>query len=147
MGGSSKIIDPGVEPISISLVGRLDFRTSRSGDTATASIQRALGFQYRYQPARLALGRSLGLTTPPAPVDNHDGRAIRGETLFGAGDDIGLWVSLIVAHAAQGPLSRRRFQDLVAAHWARGAGLIWDGLRGAGDPTADLARMLAGLRR
>ncbi|WP_111399763.1 DndE family protein [Humitalea rosea] len=130
-------------PIGISDVGRLDFRTSRSGETATASLQRALGLQYRYQPARLAIGRSLGLDTRPAPIASVDGKAIRGETLFGQGaDGIGLWMSLIVEHAGRGPLPRRELQELVAAHWARGAGLLWDNLRSSANAAADLAAQL-----
>jgi hypothetical protein len=126
--------------VGISDVGRLDFRTSRSGETATASLQRALGLQYRYQPARLAIGRSLGLHTQPTPIATVDGKVIRGETLFGqSADSIGVWMSLIVEHAGRGPLLRRELQELVAAHWARGAGLLWDNLRGAVDPAAELA--------
>jgi hypothetical protein len=121
----------------------MDFRTSKSGETATNSLLRALDLQYRYQPARLALGRSLGVPTQPALVDNHDGRAIRGETLFGpALEDIGLWTSLIAEHAQNTALTRRNLQDLVAAHWARGAGLLWDGLRSAKDPLEALSGQL-----
>lgn len=121
--------------LSIREVGRIDFRTSRSGEAATVSILRALALQYRYQPARLALGRSLRISTPPPPVDNLDGRTIRGETLFGPDErDLGMWASLIMVHAGFKDLGRRQLQDLVAAHWARGAGLVWDSLRGAADP-------------
>ena len=130
--------------VGIADVGRLDFRTSRSGDTATASIQRALRLQYRYQPARLAIGRSLSLGTKPAPVPNLDGKAIRGETLFGqTAQDLGLWVSLIVEHAGGAPLGRRELQELVTAHWARGAGLLWDHLRDAADPLSEMVRQTA----
>ena len=133
-----------VLPVGISDIGRMDFRTSRSGETATASLQRALGLAFRYQPARLAIARSLGLDTQPASVGNADGKTIRGETLFGQGhDEIGTWVSLIVEHAGRGPLSRRDAQDLVASHWARGASLLWERLRGSDNPIADLAAMLA----
>lgn len=131
-------------PVGISDMGRIDFRTSRSGETATAALQRALTLPYRYQPARLAVARSLGVGTQPAPVGNADGKTIRGETLFGQRrDEIATWTSLIVEHAGRGPLPRRDVQELVAAHWARGAGLLWDGLRGASDPVADLADLLA----
>jgi hypothetical protein len=130
-------------PVGIADVGRLDFRTSRSGDTATSAIQRALGLQFRYQPARLAIGRSLGLPTRPALVQNLDGKAIRGETLFGQSvQDLGMWMSLIVEHAGAGPLVRRELQDLVSAHWARGAGLLWDQLRDAADPLAEIIRQV-----
>lgn len=130
-------------PVGISDMGRLDFRTSRSGETATASVQRALGLPYRYQPARLAISRSLGLDTQPPVVPNADGKTIRGETLFGQSrDDVALWTSLVVQHAGRGGLQRRDMQELVAAHWARGAGLLWATLRRSEDPVADFAAQL-----
>ncbi|HEX8375314.1 MAG TPA: DndE family protein [Geminicoccaceae bacterium] len=130
-------------PVGISDMGRMDFRTSRSGETATASIQRVLSLPYRYQPARLAIARSLGLDTQPTPVANADGKTIRGETLFGQQrDEIALWTSLVIEHAGRGAMQRRDVQELVAAHWARGAGLLWDGLRGSADPVAALASQL-----
>jgi DNA sulphur modification protein DndE len=132
---------------TIADIGRLDFRTSRAGDTATAQIQRALDFQYRYQPARLAIGRSLGIKTPPPPLDNFDGKVIRGETLFGQStDDLALWTSLLVEHTGSPITERRTLQELVGEHWARGAGLLWDSLREAPDPAAALARQLTRVR-
>lgn len=129
-------------------IGRLDFRTSRSGDTATGQLLRLLNLQYRYQPARLALGRSLGIPTQPAAVDNFDGKTIRGETLMGQGaDDIGMWTSLIVEHAGGAVMDRRGLQELIAAHWARGANLLWDDLREADDPTATLGALLVKQRK
>lgn len=134
--------------LTVTEIGRLDFRTSRSGDTATGQLQRILDLQYRYQPARLALGRSLGVPTPPTSVDNFDGKAIRGETLMGQGaDDIGLWTSLIVEHAGSAVQDRRSLQELIAAHWARGANLLWDDLREADDPVAMLATLLLKSRK
>lgn len=126
--------------MTLNEIGRLDFRTSRSGETATASLLRHLSLQYRYQPARLAIARSLGLPTRPAALDNLDGKPIRGETLFGQeAVGLGLWVSLVTEHAGRGPLSRKDLVDEVAAHWARGAGLLWDGLRNEPDPSCALA--------
>lgn len=119
-------------------ISRMDFRTSRSGETATASLLRALGLQYRYQPAQLAIAKSLGLATQPAPIDNHDGKTIRGETLFGqAGPE--LWLTMILEHAGRTELPRKDLQELVAAHWARGASLLWDGLRSEDDPLVAFA--------
>jgi hypothetical protein len=129
--------------VSLVEIGRLDFRTSRAGDTATGQLQRALDLHYRYQPARLAIGRSLGIKTLPAPVENFDGKVIRGETLFGqSADNLALWTSLIVEHSELTVTDKRTLQELVAAHWARGAGLLWDSLREAQDPVAALARQL-----
>ncbi|HEX7855895.1 MAG TPA: hypothetical protein VF503_19590 [Sphingobium sp.] len=135
------------DSLSIADIGRLDFRTSRSGDTATAALLKTLGLQYRYQPARLALGKSLGLKTQPSPIENYDGRTIRGETLFGTGvTGLGLWTSLIIEHAGEGQVSRRRLQELVAAHWARGANLLWDNLRKSDDPLLALAEQTTRMR-
>ncbi len=126
----------------------MDFRTSRSGDTATASLLRALELQYRYQPARLAIGKSLGVPTAPPAPENLDGKAIRGETLFGqASADLGMWTCLIVAHAGQGPLSRKTLHELVAAHWARGAGLLWDSLRDKDDKLTNMANQITAKAR
>jgi hypothetical protein len=125
----------------------MDLRTSRSGDTATATLLRALGLQYRYQPARLAIARSLGLSTQPHPVENLDGKSIRGETLFGqAAADLGMWTSLFSAHAGRDPLSRKDLHELVAAHWARGAGLLWDSIRACDDPVGALTAQLIARR-
>lgn len=132
--------------LGVAEIGRMDFRTSRSGETATRSLLRALGLQYRYQPARLAIGKSLGIATRPAPIDNLDGKVIRGETLFGqAAADLGLWAGLVEEHAG-GPLDRRALHDLVAAHWARGAGLLWDALRDSPDPLVGVARLAVCVR-
>lgn len=126
--------------MTLNEIGRLDFRTSRSGETATASLLRHLSLQYRYQPARLAIARSLGLATRPAALDNLDGKPIRGETLFGQeAVDLGLWISLVTEHAGRGPLPRKDLMDEVAAHWARGAGLLWDSVRADTDPSVALA--------
>jgi DNA sulfur modification protein DndE len=133
--------------LTLAEIGRLDFRTSRSGDTATAQLGRALDLHYRYQPARLAIGRSLGLKTPPPPVENFDGKVIRGETLFGqTPDELAAWATLIVEHQQAAITDRRILQDLVAAHWARGAGLLWDSLREARDPVGTLAQQLSRAR-
>lgn len=133
--------------LSAADIGRLDFRTSRAGDTATAQLQRVLDLHYRYQPARLAIGRSLGVKTPPPPAENLDGKVIRGETLFGQSiDDIAYWVSLIIDHSDAPVADRRSLQDLVAAHWARGAGLLWDNVRKSDDPVDELAGQLIKIR-
>ena len=131
------------EAATLAEIGRMDLRTSRSGETATATLLRALGLQYRYQPARLAIAKSLGIASQPAPVENLDGKSIRGETLFGQNAaELSMWTSLIIAHSGRRPLTRRDVHELVAAHWARGAGLLWDGLRDADSPAEALAAQL-----
>lgn len=134
--------------LELAEVGRLDLRTSRSGDAATASLQRALGLQYRYQPARLAIARSLGLPKEPPPAENLDGKPIRGEQLFGLlPEEIGLWMTLLAARQAGALAGRRSLQEMVAAHWARGAALLWDGLRSSSDAPLALATQLLRQRR
>ncbi len=129
--------------LGLAEIGRIDFRTSRSGETATLSLLKALELQYRYQPARLAIARSLSLPQPPPPVDNLDGKVIRGETLFGSGnEDLAIWISLLIGYSGDRPLGRRELQDVVAAHWARGAGLLWENLRGRPDPVLVLTEQL-----
>lgn len=129
--------------LALAEIGRIDFRTSRSGETATLSLLKGLELQYRYQPARLAIARSLSLPQPPSLVDNLDGKVIRGETLFGSGtEDLAIWISLLTGYSSDSPLGRRELQDSVAAHWARGAGLLWDNLRGRPDPLLALTGQL-----
>jgi len=131
--------------LGLAEIGRIDFRTSRSGETATLSLLKVIGLQYRYQPARLAIAKSLSLSAVPPAIDNLDGKVIRGETLFGSGtEDLAVWVSLLTGHAGSGPLGRRELQDVVAAHWARGAGLLWDTLRNQSDPLLAVTGQLLG---
>jgi hypothetical protein len=113
---------------------RSEFRTSRAADEMNSRFQTLLGLPHRYGPARLALGRSLGLATVPTFELNHlgYGRPIRGEHLFGQGAELATWVTLLVEHAATVGLERRDLQALVAAHWQRGMTLLWDDWRAAG---------------
>lgn len=104
------------------------FHTTREADLQSDDLLRKLGYKVRYLVARLAIARSLSLSDPPAPVsvaqDDDSGRTIRGQQLFGEGADLAAWVSLITQRAGRPDLSRRELQDLVAAHWRRGIGLL-----------------------
>lgn len=113
---------------------RSEFRTSRAADEMNGRFQALLGLPHRYGPARLALGRSLGIAAAPSFELNHlgYGKPIRGEHLFGQGAELATWVTLLVEHAAAPDLDRRDFQGLVAAHWQRGMTLLWDDWRTAG---------------
>ncbi|GLQ12074.1 hypothetical protein GCM10007913_40060 [Devosia yakushimensis] len=108
-------------PLQIGDIARADFRTSFHADTVNASIQKKFAFQFKYQPARLALALSLRIPTPPdAPADTS-GRPIKGDFLFGSDEaELSAWVALIVQHAGGMDLTRKMFQALVSAHWARG---------------------------
>jgi DNA sulfur modification protein DndE len=104
------------------------FSTSKAADELNSRLMRALGLKQRYAPARLAIARSLSLPDPP-PVDpikgDDTGKTIEGHTLFGDGADLSSWAALIVEAADNSDLSRKDFQQLVAAHWHRGASLLW----------------------
>lgn len=124
---------------------RGDFRTSRAADELNARFQTLLGLPHRYGPARLAMGRSLGIQTQPDLQLNSFGfgRPIKGEQLFGQGVELSCWLTLITEHVGDGALSRKDFQALVAAHWHRGLYMLWDDWKaGAGDFDTFVARLV-----
>lgn len=94
-------------------------------------------------PARLAIARSLAVADMPAAPVGDAGRTINGQNLFGTGDDLAAWVSLIVEHAGQAPADVRVLQGLVAAHWARGMRLLADLLDEAEGDAFEFKRRLA----
>jgi hypothetical protein len=62
------------------------------------------------------------------------GRTIRGQHLFGEGPDLAAWVALLVQRAGRIDIGRRELQQLVAAHWRRGAELLaqdWEEVQGS----------------
>lgn len=120
--------------LSLTDVVRCDFRTSRAADELNARFQGLLGLPHRYGPARLALGRSLGLSTKPTlELTNLGlGKSIRGEHLFGQGLELATWTCLIVQHANVADVSRQQLQALVAAHWHRGIYLLWEDWKASG---------------
>ncbi len=109
-------------------LSRGDFRTSRAADELSARFQSLLGLPHRYGPARLAIGRSLGVPSAPKLELNTLGlgRPIRGEQLFGQGVELSSWLTLLVEHAGPIDLTKKDFQTLVGAHWHRGVYLLWD---------------------
>ena len=116
--------------MSLSLIEliRTDFRTAKPADELNSRFQRLLGLPHRYGPARLAIGRSLGLAHAPKLETSFTGygKPIKGENLFGTGSDLACWITLLVQHAAPEQLDRAGLQQLVAAHWSRGIYLLWD---------------------
>ncbi|MGX1786505.1 DndE family protein [Bosea sp. NPDC055332] len=116
--------------MSLSLIElvRTDFRTTKPADELNSRFQHLLGLPHRYGPARLAIGRSLGIAHPPKLETSFTGfgKPIKGENLFGTGADLACWITLIVQHAAPDQLDRAQLQQFVAAHWGRGIYLLWD---------------------
>jgi DNA sulfur modification protein DndE len=101
-------------------VFRADLRTSQDADDNNTHLQAALGLDYRYQVARIAIAASLGDHAPPPPASDLLGKPIRGETLFGQAElDLAMWVAQIIEHSDVDP-TRRGLADAVAAHWQRG---------------------------
>ncbi|APZ97620.1 hypothetical protein BWQ93_03300 [Sphingopyxis sp. QXT-31] len=107
---------------------RTDFRTARPADDLNGRFQRLLGLPHRYGPARLAIGRSLGIPGTPKLETSFTGfgKPIKGENLFGSGPDLATWISLIVEHSGEHDIERQRIQFLVATHWNRGIYTLWD---------------------
>lgn len=124
---------------------RSEFRTSSAADEMNSRFQVLLGLPHRYGPARLALGRSLGVASAPVLEINHYGfgKPIKGEHLFGQGEELATWVTLLVEHSQVQDLDRKDFQALVSAHWQRGLSYLWDDWKAAGtDFDAFVARLV-----
>ena len=135
-------------PLNLADVGRMDFRPSAGADQICGTLQRALDLPFRYQIARMAIGRSLSVQSiPPAPADSG-GRSIRGETLLGKEvAEVGLWMALLSEHAGRNDLSKRDVQELVTAHWCRGASALEDQWKASGQNFGAFITRLVANRR
>ncbi len=113
--------------ISLVEVAGANFRTAdEESDKLNTDFMRRLGMRKRYLPARLAISRSLAMTSsPPISVNNIDlGKVIKGDTLFGTGTTLSVWVALITERSGEQDSDIRNFIKLVAAHWQRGLNLL-----------------------
>lgn len=130
---------------------RGDFRTSRYADELNGRFQALLGLPHRYGPARLALGRSLRLPELPSLELNAMGfgRPIKGEQLFGQGIELATWITLISEHDVPSGevMTRKRMQAVVASHWQRGMGLLWDDWRSSTGDFDSFVGRLVGMAR
>jgi DNA sulfur modification protein DndE len=117
-----------------------NFRSSEDADAINTTFMEHLGSRTRYLPARLAIGRSLRVPSAP-PVVEQTGRAIKGETLFGA--DLATWLAMLVEHDGRDDVSLRMLQGIVAAHWSRGLGMLQRDWEAAGQDRDRLLRKLA----
>ena len=104
-----------------------NFRTSKRADAANELLKSRLGLQHRYEPARLAIARSLAVPEPVPPLSEDDadesGKTIMGRNLFGD-DDLPVWIAMIVEKAELADPSVEAIQDQVRRHWHRGALLL-----------------------
>ena len=118
-------------PINLIQLRRKPFVPTKRTEEYTGRLLRQLGLPDKATVGRLALGRSLADPTEPPILDSaHSdgvGKAIRGDTLFG--DDLAVWVALVVEHSAKngspGGLEFEALVDLVRRHWDRGIVLLW----------------------
>ncbi|MFM7199288.1 MAG: helicase HerA domain-containing protein [Myxococcota bacterium] len=102
-----------------------NYVTTYQADKLNNEFMNRLGLSNRYGPARLAIARSLAVSTVPPVVSSgsaSDGKPIHGQQLFG--DELKLWVALIVEHAGHELTTLTEFKDLVRRHWARGIDLL-----------------------
>jgi DNA sulfur modification protein DndE len=112
--------------ISLVEVAGANFRTDELSDKLNDDFMRRLGMRKRYLPARLAISRSLaiGATISVADEDLDPGKSIKGDTLFGTGTTLSVWVALIVERSGEPDLDVRKLVALVGAHWRRGLTLL-----------------------
>lgn len=112
-----------VEPTLLAL-NNAGFKTTQRADDLNTKLMGLLGLKSRYEPARLAIARSLSIRAPPPEVgdEEEDGKIIVGQNLFG--DDLAVWVALVVEHSQRENASVRDVQELVRRHWGRGIDLL-----------------------
>lgn len=101
------------------------FKPSRRADDLTEQLMRQLGLPDKATVVRLAIGRSLATQQLPKalPDDESTGREIKGMTLFG--EDLPLWIALVVEHAQMDSFNEKEVVDLIRRHWHRGCENLW----------------------
>jgi len=111
-------------------VWKAQFKSTEDSFSFEDNIRKAFGLQYRYEAARLLIGRSLAEPTPPDPLPTGTkfyNKPIPGEYLFGDYDD--LWLCALIVDGKLSPTATvDDFRSLVEAHWARGYSLVKDEL-------------------
>ena len=130
--------------ISLVEVAGANFRTDYESDKLNTDFMGRLGMRKRYLPARLAISRSLAISAPlELLVDELEpGKVIKGDTLFGTGTVLSVWLSLIVERAGEPNLDTKRLVALVAAHWRRGLVKLDEEWEQAGADMAQFVRRL-----
>lgn len=108
--------------ISLVEVAGANFRTDRDSDELNTEFMNRLGMRKRFLPARLAIARSLAINIPVEllPKDVDRGKVIKGDTLFGIGTTLSVWLTLIVEHIGEADIDLNQLLAFVAAHWKRG---------------------------
>ncbi len=107
-------------------------------------LRSKMGLQNRYESARIALGYSLALSTPPQPLSAGTlfGKGIAGEHLFG--EEIDLWICVFLLDGGLGVSARfDDFRDLVEAHWSRGLQLLKEDFEQCNEDETKLLRKIS----
>jgi DNA sulfur modification protein DndE len=112
--------------VTLLALNNAGFKTSKHADQMGEKLRKALGLTTRYEPARLAIARSLAISDPPPPLPEayreEECGAIKGQNLFG--DDLAIWTAMVVEHAGKGDTSLKEIQEMVRLHWHRGMELL-----------------------
>lgn len=127
--------------ISLVEVAGANFRTDYDSDKLNTDFMGRLGMRKRYLPARLAISRSLAMSAPISlsADELEPGKVIKGDTLFGTGTALSVWLALIVERAGEPDVDIKRLVTLVGAHWRRGLAKLDDEWEQAG---ADLGQFI-----
>lgn len=130
--------------ISLVEVAGANFRTDHDSDKLNDEFMIRLGMRKRYLPARLAIARSLSMRDPLAisKESPEAGRIIKGDTLFGTGTELTVWLSLIVESAGKQDIDAKGLVALVSAHWGRGLARLDKEWEQAGDDVSKFVRKL-----
>jgi len=128
-------------------IWKAHFRSTEPSAALEDKLRSAYGLQFRYDAARLLIGRSLREPQPPDPLPAGTkwfNKAIAGEYLFG--EQLDLWLcAFILDGKLQEGATTDHFRDLVEAHWARGYDLVSAELDGCEGSAIKLVQRLADL--
>ena len=126
-------------------VWKAQFKATEESAVFEDKLRTAYGLPYRYEAARLLIGRSLAELSKPEPLPagtKFHQRAIPGENLFGNDDD--LWLcALILEGKLQTDSTVEEFRALTEAHWARGFTLVREELESCAGNELKLVQRLA----
>lgn len=127
-------------------VWKTGFRATDLSSAFEDKVRSAFGLIYRYESARLLIGRSLREPKAPDPLPGTTvfSKPIPGENLFG--EHLDLWLcALILDGKLQAGATVDDFRVLVEAHWARGFQLVFDELDACQGNEIKLVQRLADL--
>ncbi len=130
--------------ITIIEVAAANFRSDEKTDELNSEFMKRLGMRKRYLPARLALSRSLGVSSKPEIIADGEnwGKIIKGDTLFGTGVSLMTWISLIIQHDPTANYDNKTLINVVGAHWRRGLILLDTDWKQTGEDISKFVRRL-----